>query len=76
MTIEVSVHDLRTNTRVVTGDVIAVANLPDRDHGRRLRLSLDTGYTVTLYLTRAEALELMGTFPRETIGGPVYLKAE
>ena len=69
MTIEVSVQDLRAKTRVIMGNVIAVDNLPDRDHDRRLRLSLDTGYAVTLYLTRGEALKLMETFP----GGAVFI---
>ena len=68
MNIEIHVLDKRSSTSSASGVVVRTQNDISRGDVRLLSLSLNTGYEVKVYLSRAEMEELLSTFPTENIG--------
>jgi hypothetical protein len=64
--IKISVHDNRTtSSHILSGDIIKLDNAYFGGDRRTLTLYTDTGYRVSLYLSREDIVELLKTFSEE-----------
>ena len=63
MAVEIFVIDKRTRNIVAHGEVQQIDNEYSRWDVRLLRLVLDSGYEVKLYVSLAEMQALLATFP-------------
>ena len=65
MSIEIYIRDRRTGSMLASGKITRVSNDPGPGTVRLLALSLDTGYEMKMYCSKAEMDELLATFPPE-----------